>query len=123
MRQNIVSFKKIWTNICTEEKCLQDAGVTIRSGNTARVFISAKPLYLREKDGAIRPRQFREAYQTLSIMHEIGGHAYYFSKMIEGQENWEKTTWFENLIRGIFRGKHGICETLEIRNGKASEGH
>jgi len=108
--------------------CLHDgdniaSGVTIHTDNTARVFISAEPLYRRKKDGEIRPQPYLEAYQTLSIMHEIGGHAYYHSQEIHGQRNNKLTSQFENLVRRIFKGRHGLLETMEINSGKASEEH
>ena len=55
-------------------------------------------------------------------MHEVGGHAYYYSKKISGEKNGELTTTFENLIRSVYKGK-SRGETREIRNGKALERH
>ena len=108
-------------------KCLNDKdnlaiGVTINhpSVKRARCYISSNPLYTY--GGKVTEKKYKEAYQALAIMHEVGGHAYYYSKKISGEKNGELTTTFENLIRSVYKGK-SRGETREIRNGKALERH
>ena len=64
----------------------------------------------------------KEAHQSINILHEIGGHAYYFSQNIRGAENNRLTSEFENMCRTIFIGKYRMA-TQEIRQGESSENH
>ena len=94
-------------------------GMTVNHGdNTADIYISSHPLY--KLNGKIMRHPQKEDYQSIAILHEIGGHAYNFSRGITGDLNRSNTTDFENLCRSIFRGKYG---SQEIRRGKASDKH
>ena len=94
-------------------------GITIDRGNsTADVYISSQPQYLEGDKIRIHPQ--KEDHQSITILHEIGGHAYYHSQGIHGNSNNELTTNFENLCRKIFLGKWG---SNEIRKGSASYEH
>ena len=101
-------------------------GVTLNSRDSkgvpsgARVYISSQPL--DSKRGKITKRKYSKAYQALAIMHEIGGHAYFFSQRITGDANNTMTENFENMVRGMFRTNDRM-ETLAIRSGKASNKH
>jgi hypothetical protein len=96
-------------------------GITVDHGNnTADVYISKRPLY--KYDGEIRMHPQTEAYQSITSLHEIGGHAYYYSQNIRGGENNRLTSEFENMCRDIFIGKNHLA-TKEIRQGRASENH
>jgi RHS repeat-associated protein len=93
-------------------------GLINNYGNGANVYISRNPLY--KLDGILRECPQREDNQSISILHEVGGHAYYHSQNIHGEKNNSLTTDFENLCRSIFKGKYG---SREIRRGKASPFH
>ena len=96
-------------------------GMTVDHGNnTADVYISKRPLY--KYNGEIRMHPQTEAHQSISILHEVGGHAYYHSQNIHGEENNRLTTDFENMCRNIFIGKYHMA-TREIRQGRASDNH
>ena len=94
-------------------------GMTVDHGNnTADIYISSHPLY--KLNGKIMRHPQKEDYQSIAILHEIGGHAFNYSHGITGDLNRSNTTDFENLCRSIFRGKYG---SQEIRKGKSSEKH
>ena len=94
------------------------SGITVNHGdNTSDVYISKHPLYLVNGKPMRQPQ--KEDHQSIAILHEIGGHAYYYSRGITGDNNNTQTTEFENLCRKIFRGKYNS----EIRRGKASDKH
>ena len=96
-------------------------GITVDHGNnTADVYISKRPLY--KYDGEIRMHPQTEAYQSITALHEIGGHAYYYSQNIRSGENNRLTSEFENMCRDIFIGKYHLA-TKEIRQGRSSENH
>ena len=94
-------------------------GLTIDHKNgTADVYISNRPIY--QYDGKERYSPQKEDHQSIAILHEIGGHAYYNSQGIYGSRNNRLTTYFENRCRDIFKGKYG---SREIRNGRALNEH
>ena len=94
-------------------------GMTVNHGdNTADIYISSHPLY--KLNGKIMRQPQKEDYQSIAILHEIGGHAFNYSCGVTGDINNSNTTDFENLCRSIFRGKYG---SKDIRRGKASNEH
>lgn len=96
-------------------------GMTVPTGEkSANVYISKYPIY--QLDGMIRRRPLRDVYQSIAILHEIGGHAYYYSQKIFGAENYELTRVFENACRDIFTAAYSRG-TKEIRNRRASYEH
>ncbi|MCR4828528.1 MAG: hypothetical protein K5864_03595 [Bacteroidales bacterium] len=96
-------------------------GMTVHhSNNTADVYISKRPLL--KKDGVVKNHPQTEAHQSIAILHEIGGHAFYHSQNVHGRENDRLTSEFENRCRDIFRGKYCFA-TKEIRQGRSSEIH
>ncbi len=96
-------------------------GMTVKTGErSANVYISRNPLY--EYGGERMRRPFRDCYQSISILHEVGGHAYYNSQRIFGAENNRMTTIFENACRDIFTASYSRG-TKEIRRGRASDEH
>ncbi len=96
-------------------------GITVPIGErSASVYISRYPLYRISGRNARRP--LRDVYQSIAILHEIGGHAYYYSQKIYGSENNEQTRVFENACRDIFTASYSRG-TKVIRNGRASYEH
>ena len=85
-------------------------GATVLSGKTdegktlINVYISKNPMY--NDRGTLKSHPQREDVQGITSLHEIGGHAYYFSQKIYGYENNLKTEAFERRARDIYRGKH-----------------
>ena len=86
----------------------------------ANVYISRCPLY--NYGGKATRRPLRDVYQSIAILHEIGGHAYYYSQNIFGDENNEQTRVFENACRDIFTASYPRG-TKEVRKGRASYEH
>ena len=96
-------------------------GMTVPTGEkSANVYISKFPLYLF--NGKVARRPLRDVYQSIAIIHEIGGHAYYNSQEKYGAENNELTRVFENACRDIFTASYSRG-TNEIRKGRASYEH
>lgn len=96
-------------------------GVTVPTGDkSANVYISRFPLY--KCGGEIIRRPLRDVYQSIAILHEIGGHAYYNSQKIYGADNNEQTRVFENACRDIFTAAYSRG-TKAIREGRASYEH
>ena len=90
-------------------------GLIVRNENFANVYISNRPMYREEGELKFHPQI--EDYQSIAILHEIGGHAYNYSKNIVGKQNNKNTTDFEDLCRSVFRGKYGMSG---IRREKAT---
>ena len=105
-------------NISLAEQHAKGLTIDHRNG-TADVYISNRPIFY-QYDGKMMYSPQREDHQSIAILHEIGGHAYYYSQGIYGSKNNRLTTAFENRCRDIFKGKYG---SREIRNGRALDEH
>ena len=86
-------------------------GLTVLSadGKSANVYISEEPLYKQDGKWFVNPQKQDE--QGITSLHEIGGHAYYFSQGIyntgpNGKENNRLTSEFEGHARQVFKGKN-----------------
>ena len=91
-------------------------GVINEKGNGADVYISRNPLYRLNEILTECPQ--REDNQSIAILHEIGGHAYYYSQGYIKKENDDLTTAFEGKCRKNFYGKYG---SREIRREEPRE--
>ena len=86
-------------------------GYTQLMGNEqdCRVYISKKPL---KADGRGYIQQ--DDYKSISILHEVGGHSYYYMNGIKGKRNCDMTEDFEKVCRKVFKGKYG---SRDIKTG------
>ena len=66
------------------------------------VYISNEPL---RADGRKYVQQ--DDYKSISILHEVGGHSYYYMNGVMGGENCSKTEQFEQKCRNVFNGRFG----------------
>ena len=77
--------------------------------NTCKTYVSSKPLRFDRV-----PYPQTEDYQSISILHEVGGHAYYYMNGAVGDNNCRLTEQFEQRCRNIFKGNYG---SKDIRYG------
>ena len=89
-------------------------GLTVWDGKDSKVYISKEPLY--KKDGDLTKQPQRENEIGITAIHEIAGHAYYYSKNIHGDLNNSRTEDFDNSMRKVYKGlymknyfKHRPC--------------
>ena len=75
-----------------------------------RVYISNHPQRI---DGSYHPP--KDDYMSITFLHEVGGHAYYFSNSIYGSSNNRNTEAFEQTCRAVFKGLFG---NTDIRCGE-----
>ena len=73
-------------------------------------YISSRP---QRSDKSFYPQ--REDYQSIGILHEVGGHAYYYMKGVRGSINGQLTEQFEQMCRNVFKGRYG---SNDIRLGQ-----
>lgn len=77
-------------------------GVTISDNNgLVRVYISNAPLLSNGKQEIQK-----EDEQGITVLHELGGHAYFYQQGIRGSENNKRTEQFERKARDVYKGKY-----------------
>jgi RHS repeat-associated protein len=103
--ENDKEFKGTEGKQTTLRKELATGVIVLRDENYADVFLSKDPLVRR--DGELKPALQKEDEQGITVLHEIGGHAYFYSQNVYNKyENNSKTEQFERVARDSYKGKY-----------------